>query len=117
MPLFDTIGHIAELVLVVVVLLLRRFDVRSLQAPLNAVAQGQQAVVALVTKSIRPGESRCADCEHAQGLHVDSMGRLSKCFAHFCACPAWLEPVRTSAVEFREEPTNPTLAAPKERRV
>lgn len=106
----DPWGHIAELFLIVVILVLRRYDEMKLRTRLARVADQQGKLVDFVRSSLRPPALRCGQCEHEQAQHFASLGQASQCLYPFCCCPAWCDPVVELAA-FEDEPT------PRSRRV
>ena len=100
MEAFRPIIELAELVLILAILFLRRMDESKLRTRLSRVATNQGRLVELVRSSMRPPPSRCRVCEHEHEHHFGPLGQPhGGCKWEHCACPEWADP---SALDFSD---------------
>ena len=97
--------ELAELVLIVAILLLRRVDeskASKLRTRVKRVDENTGRLVDLVRSSLHPPPSRCAACDHEHENHFGPFGEPNACKWAHCQCSRWIDP---GAVDFEDEPT------------
>jgi hypothetical protein len=90
---FRPVIELAELVLILAILFLRRVDEGKLRTRLSRVAKNQGRLVDLVRSSIHPPPARCRVCEHEHEHHFGPLGQaVGGCKWAHCRCPEWADP-------------------------